>query len=411
MAQPVWPARYRIDPESLRETIENPAELTLWLDAALARTPPADPDDERAHRTAIGVAARMLERLDEAEIQLGRAVELATRPRDAVLARVRLAHVHQWQGRFTLAESEFRHCLRDAHLAGDQVHVVYQHAGMCAYDAGDWVLARERFATAMRLRLYGGDEELIEATRMALDAADAAVTASRVGVELDRLVPAVHKLTATRLAPAIFDRHGLPPHAGTLVELGLLGVSKPVPLEVVRGLHRYVSGLEARLDALVAAGWLLKTAKTVVVSSRGRALLRQLAVAQAQTARTLWGEPVLGKSLADEIVLGAVGTSGGPVFDAVARLAEHNPDPGVAGDLFHRLNALRHHRADGHAAAWQADGHTVRSVRRLAAGSPERIRIDALTDRIAARAFRPLSHQRRTELLSVLSGLRHEPLV
>ena len=63
--------------------------------------------------------------------------------------------------------------------------------------------------------------------------------------------------------------------------------------------------------------------------------------------------------------------------------------------LHHRLAVLRYHRADPHAAAWQAAGHTVDTIRDLAAG-PERERIEAETNRGPAG---------RTRLSTPLRGL------
>ncbi|RZQ63067.1 tetratricopeptide repeat protein [Amycolatopsis suaedae] len=397
------PARYRIDPETLREVLDNPADVTGWLDAALAT---AGPDTGHAEHTELGVAARQLGRLELAEKELGQAVELAADPAQRVLALARQAHVYQWQGRFALAESQSRRCLRDAHLAGDEAHVVYLHAGLCAYDAGDWELAAQRFGTAVRLGQYSGDAEAIAQARTALDAAETAVFVQRITPHVQRLVTAVHEVTAREVAPEVFTALGTPPHAGTFAELGLLGVIGPVAIQVVRGLHRYVDDLDERLDDLVAAGWLLRTPHTMVVSGKGRALLRQLAAAQSHTADRLWGRPGELKVLLDEVVAGAVGTSGGPAFDVLAPLTL---EPEGAGAVFHRLNALRYHRIDAHAHAWLSEGLTARQVRELPAGSAARQRIETVTDRIAARAYRPLSPARRSQLLAGLTGLATYP--
>ena len=55
-----------MDPETLREVVHDPDELSRWLDARLLAAVPAEPDAELRHRTGIGVAARALRRLDGA---------------------------------------------------------------------------------------------------------------------------------------------------------------------------------------------------------------------------------------------------------------------------------------------------------------------------------------------------------
>jgi tetratricopeptide (TPR) repeat protein len=131
----------------------------------------------------------VLHRLDVAESQLATALELALRhgsPAQAVLARARYAHVLQWQGRFDEATAEFQRCLASAADAGGRAHLVYQHAGKCAYDLCDWTAAVTHFREALRLREALGDPELIESARLALDAADACATASAAAAQLHR---------------------------------------------------------------------------------------------------------------------------------------------------------------------------------------------------------------------------------
>jgi len=79
--------------------------------------------------------------------------------------------------------------------------------------------------------------------------------------------------------------------------------------------------------------------------------------------------------------------------------------PGASPEmlLHHRLAVLRHHRADAHAAAWQAAGHTVDTIRGLADG-PQRERIEAETNRRASLPYATLSAVERSRLLSGLTG-------
>jgi Tfp pilus assembly protein PilF len=368
------PAPYRIDPETLRDDALNPGELAAWLDAALLAAVPAEPDAERRHRTDIGVVARALRRLDVAEPQLAAALELALRhgsPAQAVLARVRYAHVLQWQGRFDEATAEFQRCLASAPEAGDRAHFIYQHAGKCAYDLGDWTAAVTHFREALRLRCSGealDDPELIESTRLALDAADACATASAVATQLHRLVPGGHAALRPDAAPLVAPAQ---PHAGVLIDIRNLLLAGPAPLPAVRAIHRYHPGLDDALGDLAARGWLTLGPDTVSTTDRCRALLASLMELMDRVFTRLWGEPAALLSTLDELVAAGRGTSEGDAFDALAE-AGHPDDGTVAGRLFSALCAMRYHRADAHAAAWSSEGLTAAQVPHTGHGGSNR---------------------------------------
>lgn len=131
--------KFTIDQETLREI---PDEYEAW--------------------TQIGVAARMLGELELAERALTRALEL----KPSTAARLRLAHVFQWQGRFAEAHAEFARC----HETGEIRDFVHQHWGKCYFDEGRYAEALEHFHAALKLRT---DPALIESTRVAITAADA----------------------------------------------------------------------------------------------------------------------------------------------------------------------------------------------------------------------------------------------
>ncbi|RAS60344.1 tetratricopeptide repeat protein [Lentzea atacamensis] len=133
--------KYTIDPQTLRDI---PDEYEAW--------------------TQIGVAARMLGELDLAERALTKAFEL----RPSTAARLRLAHVLQWQGRFSEAHAEFAKCAETGEIPG----FVHQHWGKCYFDEGRYAEALEHFRAALALR-EGGDPALVESTRIAITAAAA----------------------------------------------------------------------------------------------------------------------------------------------------------------------------------------------------------------------------------------------
>jgi hypothetical protein len=387
-----------IDPETLREVPTHPAALVAWITEAGRAAAPADPVVERRFRTELGVAARMAGELALAERQLSRAVELAAAQSPAVLlrARLRLAHVHQWQGRYAEAGAEFIRCVSAAATPADRAFA-HQHAGKCAYDAGDFDRAAAHLQAALRLRLASGAEaSLTESSREALDAADACRTAVAVAAELDRLVPGGHRLIRDELRRTARTK---PPHFGVLVELRGPLAAGPVSLRVVAGLFRYAEHIVDAVDDLVADGWLKRSANAVVATPMTMDVLDTMRGAAGRALDAAWGVPLELLTRMDTVVRGAVGTSAGPVFDALAAV---DPPAGPAVKLFERCNALRHHRADAHAAAWLAVGMTATSVAAVASTDPVRQDVETATNRMASRAFRPLSTVERSELCAML---------
>jgi tetratricopeptide (TPR) repeat protein len=162
---------YGFDPETLHEIPDHPEELGAWL---AAQTP-----DSYESWSQVGTAARLLRRLDEAE----RACTTALTFKRTIAGRLRLAHVLQWQGRFDEANAEFDRILPES---GPVLHFAHQHAGKCRYDEGEWALALAHFHESLRLR-QGGDEGLIASAALAVDAADACLTAAAVAAALPDL--------------------------------------------------------------------------------------------------------------------------------------------------------------------------------------------------------------------------------
>ncbi len=390
-----------IDPETLREVPTHPAALVAWIADASQAVAPTDPLVERRFRTELGVAARLAGELALAERQLVRAVELAATesPAIALRARLRLAHVHHWQGRYAEAGAEFIRCVTAAATPADRAFA-HQHAGTCAYDAGDFDRAAAHFQAALRLRLASGTEQaLTESSRVALDAADACRTATAVATELDRLVPGGHRRIRDELKRVLPRR---PPHFGVLVELRCPLQAGPVPLHVVAGLFRYAEHIGDAIEELVADGWLKRSANAVAATPSTVEVLDALRAAAGRALDPVWGTPVDLLARMDAVVHGAIGTSAGPVFDA---LATADPPAGPAVRLFERCNALRHHRADAHAAAWHAVGLTATSVAEIPPADPVRQDVATVTNRTASRPYRPLSTVERTELCALLRRL------
>lgn len=246
-------------------------------------------------------------------------------------------------------------------------------AGKSCYDQGDWRAAEKHFQTALDLQ---GDPELRAASELALDAANACATAAEAAAELHRLIPPVHRHGVRYL-------HGeRPPHAPVLADLASVLAHGPMPLRAVQDVHRYHPHLQA---ALADQDWLVVEHDQVTATPRCRAFLQMINEAHTRAAADLWPDPP------DVDV---------PPVDHPMSAAHTGDTPQAR--LFDRLRALRQHRGDAHAAAWAAEGLQAHDVHE---DDPVRRRIEAATDREAARPYRPLTRDDRAELLMKLRNL------
>ncbi|MBL8514807.1 MAG: hypothetical protein JNJ55_12525 [Betaproteobacteria bacterium] len=130
-----------------------------------------------------GVYSRILGLLDNAEFSLKSAVELSQSVLDARLVYInelRLAHVHQWQGRFDISTPMFEELLmradKDRHL-GLLLDFAMQHAGKNAFDQGKYAEALSHFAGAIALRRLKNDARLLHSTQTAIEVTRARITA------------------------------------------------------------------------------------------------------------------------------------------------------------------------------------------------------------------------------------------
>jgi hypothetical protein len=102
-------------------------------------------------------------------------------------------------------------------------------------------------------------------------------------------------------------------------------------------------------------------------------------------------------------LLDAARHSGG---DAFAAMAPPYEPPGTAAGtiLLNRLGTLRYHRADAHAAAWQAAGLTAAEIVEMPSGA-DREAIEDDTDARAAEPYATLSAEERLMMLADLAAL------
>jgi tetratricopeptide (TPR) repeat protein len=170
------PLPTHLDPETLRESVDDPAAVSDRLDRL--RTEVRDAPDEIGELLAradlvelLRVAGRLDEALDEARRAADRAQIEGTLAQQH-LARLRLAHVHQERGEFAESTPLITELLAAATQFGPVIEAFTRHhAGLNDYDQGHWADARAHFARAVAIR---SELELDEAaaSRTALAAAE-----------------------------------------------------------------------------------------------------------------------------------------------------------------------------------------------------------------------------------------------
>jgi len=229
------------------------------------------------------------------------------------------------------------------------------------------------------------------------------------------IAPVVERLTLTVVREAMTRAAGTPvagaapPDAMRMLgQLRIALLARPVTAAGLAAVYRYRVAEDIRrdVDGLRAAG-LIDVAGdgAIAATDRGRAVLTQMYQVTAGIARELWA----GHGGLDEVsdltgrVVQAALTSGGPAYATMA--PPYEPADATAELLLHtRLSALRYHRADAHAAAWQAAGLTSTTITELAAG-PARDAIEAETNRRNGLAYATLSRDERATLLARLAAL------
>jgi hypothetical protein len=232
--------------------------------------------------------------------------------------------------------------------------------------------------------------------------------AALVAPAIDRVVIDIHLRSRDR-GRAVARSHGLE-RAGALVQFRYALLAGPVARSTAEGVARYFpeGGLDEELGIQVDQDMLVvdEADGRITLTDRGVVVVNQLYDVHAEVTSEAWATHT------DEVrwlvdvagrLLEAAHPTAGPAFAGMGRPHERPGDPaGVA--LFNRLDALRFHRADAHAAAWAAAGHTAESIASLDPG-PERDVIEADTNRRAAPPFAALTPDERSALLPHLHPL------
>jgi hypothetical protein len=145
---------------------------------------------------------------------------------------------------------------------------------------------------------------------------------------------------------------------------------------------------------------------SIQATGNGRVVLTEMYKASAGAAGELWAGQegsLAGLSALAGRVVDAALVTGGDAYKAMA--PPYEPADAGAGLLLHtRLSVLRYHRADAHAAAWQAAGLTSAAISQMAAG-PVRDTIEAETNRQAGIPYTALDPDERMRFLAGLAAL------
>lgn len=230
------------------------------------------------------------------------------------------------------------------------------------------------------------------------------------------IAPVIERLTLAVVNKAMARAAGTPvPSSAPPDAMRMLGqlrtalLARKVTTAGLAAVYRYRDASDVRrdLEELHAAGLIDKTGDDAVqATERGRTVLTEMYKVSADAAGELWADQEGSladlNNLAGQLVYAALATGG----DAYTTMAPpHEPADAAVGLLLHtRLSVLRYHRADAHAAAWQAAGLTSATIRQLPTG-PTRDAIEAETNRRAGMPYAALSPDERITLLAGLAAL------
>lgn len=159
------------DPETLRETVGDPAALSARLAELSAQDLDDHPENRAEYATLLRIAGRLDEAVLEAELTLA-AADLSGDLRQMVRAQLLVGHARQWRGEWTQADTMFHRAEKLALYLNDDalVAAAAHHSGRSFYDQGKHVEAALRFRLALEINLRTGSTKA-EASLQALRAA------------------------------------------------------------------------------------------------------------------------------------------------------------------------------------------------------------------------------------------------
>ncbi|MBX7265969.1 WG repeat-containing protein [Micromonospora sp. Llam7] len=164
--------RWRLDPATLRELVDDPEELRTVRQRLTDKLDSALDNRSRARLLSLrAVASRVLGDLDDALADGRMALTYAEATgelRRVALAQARLAHLLRWRGEFAEADRLFAEA-NSVELPDRLRAALHEHAARCCYDQGRLIEACHHFERALDLR-GEGDAELLARVRIGLDA-------------------------------------------------------------------------------------------------------------------------------------------------------------------------------------------------------------------------------------------------
>jgi hypothetical protein len=208
--------------------------------------------------------------------------------------------------------------------------------------------------------------------------------------------------------------YGGPEATGYVIDLrNPLAAGRPVTRDSLAHHYRYTDPIEVdrTLKASVEADLLAwSTDGEIAATGRGGAFVAQLSALQADALGRRWrgqAQPVARLNDLLGRVLAEAAATGGAAWGVQA--PPHEPD-GSPPELLlvNRLSTMRYHRADAHAAAWQAAGLTVAEMVAMPLGSqwtPQRSAVEHDTNVRAGVPYAVLTPPQRLAMLADLSAL------
>lgn len=187
-----------------------------------------------------------------------------------------------------------------------------------------------------------------------------------------------------------------------------LAAGRPVTDADIDAVYRYFPPEQRRetVQRSIDHGLLTRTdTGALAATETGQAFLRDLHRLYGEVLGRRWeghAERIERMNATLERVMAAAAETGGAAWAAQAPPYEPAGTP-PAVLLMNRLFTLRYHRADAHAAAWQAAGLTAAELP-LPPG-PQRDAVEAETDRRAAAAYATLTEPQRWQFLADLAAL------
>ncbi|MGE0525926.1 MAG: tetratricopeptide repeat protein [Bdellovibrionales bacterium] len=163
--------------ENLREVLTSPADARMaCLELREKVDLEQDPHQRALWLAELGTLQRMLGDLIQAERSLSESLHIFETKKVSltrlVAARIRLAHVFQWQKRYAESDQLLEECIEAAKTLednGSMLGFALQHMGKSRFDQTKYETALKCFYDAMMIRVRLEQHELADSSRLALN--------------------------------------------------------------------------------------------------------------------------------------------------------------------------------------------------------------------------------------------------